>query len=341
MQVLKRRPGSRAQAEVAPARNTDLRWGLAGLGAVIVLIAAIGVVYVTGTDPEQLYRAELAQAGSIRPGDDVRIAGIPVGKVKSLTLLSDRVRMEFTAQSSAFLGDQTVLDIRMLTVVGGYYVAVEPAGTSPLGKGVIPMQRVLLPYNLTQAFQDAAQPVRQIDGDVLRQNLAVLSASVEKSPDSIRAVVRAASDLVTMMNKQNADISRTLSFSDEYLTAMRRNSDVLATLLVNLGTLENLIQNNKAQVAQTLNDLAVVLQDLTPLGRAWDHGLKDRAQPLADAIPQLQQLDSRLGDLLDALRGLGQRLLPLMPAGGGITVDQSAVTLSAPSVCVPVPGGGC
>ncbi|MFR9749844.1 MlaD family protein [Nocardia sp. 004] len=341
MQTLKRRRGSRVHMELRHSRHTDLRWGLAGLGAVVVLIVAIGVVYLAGTTPEQVYRADVTHAGAIRPGDDVRIAGIPVGKVKSLALGSDHVRMEFTVRADAFVGDQTVLGIRMLTVVGGYYVAVEPSGTTPLGDGVIPAERVILPYNLTQVFQDAAQPVRQIDGDVLRQNSAALSTSVDKSPNSIRAVVQAASDLVTIMNEQNADISRTLSFSEEYLTALRRNSDVLATLLVTLRTLENLIKNNKTQVGQALNDLAVVLQDLTPFGRAWDNGLSDWAEPMADAIPQLQQLDARLGELLDALHGLGQRLLPLLPPGGGITVDQSAISLPVPAVCVPVPGGGC
>ncbi|WP_067814540.1 MlaD family protein [Nocardia inohanensis] len=308
---------------------------------VIVLVVAIGVVYVTGTTPARTYRAEMTQAGAIRAGDDVRVAGIPVGKVTSLTLLADRVRMEFTTEAAVFVGDQTVLDIRMLTVVGGYYVALRPAGAAALGSGVIPKERVMLPYNLTQAFQDAAQPVREIDGNTLRQNLAVLAASIDKSPEAIRATVRAASDLVALLEKQNADISRSLSFADEYLTALRRNADVLATLVTRLGTLSNLIRNNKTQVAAALNDLAVVLQDLAPLGTAWDNGLKERAQPLADAIPQLSQLDSRLGELLDAVRALETELLPLLPAGGGITVDQSAATVSVPSICVPVPEGGC
>ncbi|WP_067686443.1 MlaD family protein [Nocardia jejuensis] len=331
----------RAPGERPRARNTDLLWGIGGVSAVIVLIIAIGVVYVSGTTPEKTYAAELSQAGTIREGDDIRIAGIPMGTVTSLTLLRDRVRMEFTVRSDAFLGDDTVLDIRMLTLVGGYYVAVEPAGTAPLGSRVIPMERVTLPYNLTQAFQDAADPVRQVDGDVLRQNMAALSSALGTSPDSVRAVVRAASDLVGVMNRQNAEISRTLSFSDEYLTALRANSTVLATLLTTLGTLVNLIQNNKWQVAQALDDLAVVLQDLTPLGRAWDAGLKERARPLADAIPALEQLDARLGELLDALHAMGQKLLPLMPAEGGITVDRSSTTIGPSAICVPVAGGSC
>lgn len=309
--------------------------------AAVLLLIAIGAVYVTGTTAERTYSAEMAQAGSIRTGDDVRLAGIPVGKVTALTLLPDRVRMEFTVAEDAFLGDQTTLDIRMLTFVGGYYLAVLPAGTKPLGAAVIPMERVIVPYNLTKAFQDAVEPVRRIDGSVFRQDLAALSTAIDKSPDAVRSTVRAAGDVVAILDEQNADISRALSIADEYLTALDANADVLADLVITLGTLEQIIQTNKVQVAESLYDLAVILQDLTPLGRAWDASIKERAQPLADAIPALEQLGARLGALLESVRAFEQRLLPLMPAGGGVSVDQSGATIQLPALCVPLPGGGC
>ncbi|WP_280329484.1 MCE family protein [Nocardia wallacei] len=324
------------------ARGSELRWGIAGVIAVVLLVIAIGAVYVTGTTPEKEYSAELAQAGSIRTGDDVRVAGIPVGKVKSLTLLPDRVRMTFTVDNKVFVGDQTTLGIRMLTVVGGYYLAVQPAGTRPLGSATIPRERVTLPYNLTQVFQDAVRPVQEIDGNVLRETLSSLSTAVDGGPDSFRAALRAVDDLTAIMNRQHADISRTLALADEYLTALRQNSDVLVRLIYALAGMEDVIRNNKTEISEALADLGTVLHGLTPLGRAWDTKLKERAQPLADeAIPKLRELGSRLGTLLDAVRDLEQRLLPLLPGGGGVTVDQSAATISLPSVCVPVPGGGC
>ncbi|MEV0544186.1 MlaD family protein [Nocardia salmonicida] len=330
-----------ARGRAADPRAGELRWGIAGMCAAVLLLVAIGAVYVTGTTAERTYSAEMAQAGSVRTGDDVRLAGIPVGKVTALTLLPDRVRMEFTVAEDAFLGDQTTLDIRMLTFVGGYYLAVLPAGTKPLGAAVIPMERVIVPYNLTKAFQDAVEPVRRIDGSVFRQDLAALSTAIDKSPDAVRSTVRAAGDVVAILDEQNADISRALSIADEYLTALDANADVLADLIITLGTLEQIIQTNKVQVAESLYDLAVILQDLTPLGRAWDASIKERAQPLADAIPALEQLGGRLGALLDAVRAFEQRLLPLMPAGGGVSVDQSGATIQLPAVCVPLPGGGC
>ncbi|WP_231386848.1 MlaD family protein [Nocardia sp. BMG111209] len=327
-------------AGTADTHSSDLRWGIAGIGATVLLVIMIGVVYLAGNSGRREYSADLAQAGSIRTGDDVRIAGIPVGKVTSLTLLRDRVRMRFTVDNSVFLGDETSLAIRMLTVVGGYYLAAEPAGTNPLGATVIPLPRVVLPYNLAQAFRDAVQPIQQIDAAGLRRSLGALAGAAQQSPDALRSAVHAADGIVDILNKQNADVSRTLAFSDEYLSALQANSQVLGRLITKLGTLENIVETDKVQLERSLWDLATVLHDFAPLGRAWDASLRDRAQGLAGTIPDLQDLAGRLGTMLDSIRILEQRLLPFISANG-VTVDRSATTIQAPNLCVPIPGGSC
>ena len=320
-------------------RGAQLRWGISGIVTVLVLVAAIGVIDVVGTTPERTYSADIAEAGSIRTGDDVRIAGIPVGKVKSLRLLPDRVRMTFTVKDGVAIGDQTTLAVRMLTLVGGYYLAVQPAGSNPLGNTVIPVQRVILPYNLTQAFQDAVEPVRRTDGDAIRRDLAALAGSIDRSPDALRHAGRAVADIVAIMDRQNADVSRTLALTDEYLTALNRNSDTLVTLMRTFGTLENVVADNREQLSWALHGLAQLVQKLVPLGRIWDDSLREEAQPLVDAIPKLRELGDRMGALLDSLHTFEQRLTPLVQPGSGVSVDQSAATVTG--ICVPVPGGGC
>ncbi|MGW0181722.1 MlaD family protein [Nocardia sp. NPDC003345] len=334
MQFLKRRPRRESAARTPDDRTGDLRWGITGLCLAVLLAAGIGVVYVRGTDSAHTYSADIAQAGSIRQGDDVRLAGIPVGEVASLDLLADRVRMTFTVDDDVFVGDGTSLSVRMLTVVGGYYLALEPAGTEPLGTQVIPRERVELPYNLTEVFEAAIAPVREIDGGLLRQNLATLASSAGDSPEAFRSAIRATGDLVGIMDRQNSDISRALAVADEYLGALNGSSDVLVQLLNNLGTLESIVRNYKTQIAQALNDVTAVLHGLSPLGRKWDETWAEQSRPLADLIPKLGELGGRMGTLLDSLHALGQRLLPLVPPEGGITVDRSGV-------CVPVRGAGC
>lgn len=337
LRLWRARPSPRARVD--SEHRIDLRWGLVSLGAALLLVVVIGVVYVRGITPERTYSADLTQTGGLRPGDDVRIAGIPVGTVKSITLRSDRVRMNFTVSSDVFVGDLTTLDIRMLTIVGGYYLAVETAGSKSLGTAVIPSDRVIIPYNLTQAFQDAVQPVQKMDGIVVRQDWAAVGSALTASPDSLHAAIQAAGDLVAVIDKQSKDISDTLAMADDYLTALDDNADVLRKLLNTLGTLEALVARDKAAEHQALDDLATVLHDFSPLGRAWDRSLQQKVQPLADAMPKLEELGKGLDALLDSIRTLVQRLSAFLPAEGGVSVDQSAATIT--DVCVPIPGGGC
>ncbi|WP_309234921.1 MlaD family protein [Nocardia sp. XZ_19_385] len=339
--LLERLSGNSAvpQSEPAAARS-DLRWGLAGVVLVLIMLAGVGVVYVADTE-QRTYTADLADAGSVRPGDSVRVAGVTVGKVRSLALGSDRATMTFTVDDEVFVGAQSTLDVRMLTVVGGHYVALIPAGSKPLGHTTIPMDRVVLPYSLPQVFQDAIAPIRKVDGDVLRRDFAALQNSIDKSPHGIGQALTAAGTIVDILDRQNADISRALTVADEYLSAIDTNKDVIIRLIRTLGVLITLVENNKFQVAKQLDLLASTVQRVVPLGQAWQSTLKPMAQPLAESIPKLTEIGTRLGELLESLREFGARLQPLVTPQGGVSIDQSGTTITAPALCVPVPGRTC
>ncbi|WP_405492766.1 MlaD family protein [Nocardia sp. NBC_00511] len=317
-----------------------MRWGIAGMIGVIIVLAACGLVYVLD-GRATTYTAQLPDAGAVRAGDDVRVAGMTVGAVKSLSLLADRVEMTFTVDREVFVGAQSSLDIRMLTVVGGHYVALHPAGTQSLGTAAIPVTRVVLPYNLPTLFQDAITPLQAIDGNTVRRNVDAIAASVEDSPASLRELVTAAGDVVDILNAQNADISRTLAVADDYLTALNTSKSVVWRLLTSLNLLETIIADHNAEVGLTLRTLADVLSRIAPLGRAWDPTLQPMAQGLADAIPKLDDIGAKLSALLGSVKALGTALQPLTTEPGGMTIDQSSITISTAGLCVPVPGRDC
>ena len=174
----------------AESKRRELRMGIIGAALVAALLAAAGLFYVLPLG-KSTYIAHMSEAGAIKAGDNVRIAGIPVGEVKSVELDSDDVTMKFTVDDDVFIGDATTLDIKMLTAAGGHYLAVTPVGTKPLGSTPIPADHVHLPYSLMRAFQDAATPIAQVDGNTFRKNLASLEASLTTSPDGLREIGRA------------------------------------------------------------------------------------------------------------------------------------------------------
>lgn len=318
----------------------ELRFGFFGAAALTAILVATGVIYVLPIG-KATYTAELSEARSVDVGDEVRVAGIHVGSVKSLQLLPDRVRMTFTVNDDVGLGDRTTLEVRMLTVVGGHYIAAFPAGDKPLGAQVIPPDRVRLPYSLIRTLQDAAAPIAEVDGDTLRKNFAALQDSLTDSPDALRRMGNAAESLVALLNRQHSDISHALTVMDEYLTTIETNKSLLGTFVRKLGDLETRGLAKKAEIAEALLVTSQLLSRIAAVEPSWHDVLEPLADKIAEAVPQLEDLGKRIDQALTALADLRTRLVAAVTPENGLTVDQSALTVTAPQMCIPLPGKGC
>ncbi|QLY30453.1 MCE family protein [Nocardia huaxiensis] len=340
--------GRSYMADEKTRRRRELRIGVIGAAVVVAALAAAAVLYAVPFG-KTTYTAELAEAQSVKTGDDVRIAGISVGAVQSLELKSDRVVMKFTVDSDVFLGSETTLDVRMLTVVGGHYVAIQPAGTTPLGHSVIPADRVRLPYSLVQAFQDAAAPLAAVDGDTLRGSLDSLATSIESSPDGMREILDGVEHFIDVMNKQRSDVSAAIAIADEYLNGVEAAKGELRRLIDRINLLETVLSGKRTEVREAVRVLRLVVSRLAALQPSWESTLKPLAEQLAAAAPELENLGEKLGPVIDSVQGLTRQLTDAALPDGGVTIDQSGETVTAApglqpaalTLCVPLPGKAC
>ncbi|WP_040807915.1 MlaD family protein [Nocardia concava] len=332
--------GDRPVADARTVRRRELRLGSGGAAAVVVVLAACGVLYAAPPGRAE-YGADMTEAGAIRAGEDVRMAGITVGTVKSLELHDDRVHMTFTVDSDVFVGDQSTLDIRMLTIAGGHYVALISAGSKPLSRKVIAKDRVRLPYTLGQAFQDAVTPVHDVDGETLRKNLAELQTALVKSPDGLRQLGHAVDSVVDILDRQNADVSRALAISQEYLSAISDDTALYGRLTHELNLTTDILVDKRAELRASLDLLERMLSRLAAIEPAYDSSLKPMFDKLAEAVPELDRLTGRLDQVVANVEHLGQQLTEIAGAPGGPALDRSATTVPAPALCIPVPGRTC
>ncbi|NDZ94538.1 MCE family protein [Streptomyces sp. SID6673] len=309
-------------------RWSDLQWGIAGLA--VLLVVALTIVLISTVDlNSHEYRAETTDAGSIRVGDDVRVAGINVGKVTAVDLRSDHVDLRFTADDNVFVGSESTLGVRMLTAVGGYYLALQPAGTTPLGDRIIPRERVVLPYDLPELFQDAVTPLDEIDGGTMRRTMASLRSATVDNPSSIRRAIDATDTIVALLNRQNSDISRTLAMADEYVSSIDGIKSRFGRIIWYWNSLEDSAEESMVSVGSALGTVASLLARLSPISRQWNSKFKPMAQELANSVPPLQELGAKLSDFLDSIRRIGGELRSF---GGGA----DPVT-----ICVPTPERRC
>ncbi|MGW5575193.1 MlaD family protein [Nocardia thailandica] len=318
-------------------RRRELLTGAAGIAALVVVLVAVGVIYVVPFGKHS-YSARLPEAQSVRVGDDVRLAGVPVGEVTGLTLTDHDVEMTFTVDTDVFVGAETTLDVRMLTIIGGHYVALVPAGTEPL-KRPIPADRVRLPYNLARAFQDAVEPLRTIDGAQLGADLDALGKTVAVSPDGVREAVTGIGKFVAALDAQRVEVSKALSIADEQLGAVREARGELGRLVEKVALLETVLENKEHEVRTAVEQLDRVISRLGAVQPSWEGTLAPLARKLAEAVPELTALGDRLQPVIDAVYDLAQRLTAMIPDPNAVEIDQSAATVGP--LCIPVPGRTC
>lgn len=334
--------GLRWLRDLRYGQDTDARTqrllGFVGIGLVMVIVVASALIYLVPFGKSS-YSAFLTDAGTVKAGDDVRIAGISVGSVESLELTDDAVRMTITVEDDVFLGDHTTLDIRMLTPIGGHYVAVKPAGTEPLGTNTIAADRVTLPYNLTEAIQDSHAPIAGVEGATVRESLASLSASLSTAPGSVQSFTDAVSTLVGLLNTQNDDVSRALNVAQEYVSMLSDSRSIIGSMLTKIGLMETQILTRKADVTEALRVVSEILERIAAIEPAWREQLEPMADRLLAAKPGLDELGQRLGAVAELLAQAGERFLRVITPQG-VAVDQSDLVLPRP-VCVPMPGRGC
>jgi phospholipid/cholesterol/gamma-HCH transport system substrate-binding protein len=257
--------------------------GLALVGA--ALLAAFNLDDLPLVGGGASYAAAFSEAGGLKAGDEVRVAGVRVGKVTALRLEGDHVRVAFRVGRGTRLGTQTGASVRIKTILGQKYLAVLPGGPGRLrGGSEIPLQRTRSAYDVTQALSDLTTTTEQIDTARLARALDTIAAEFKDSPAGVRAAVRGLSRLsrtiasrdeqlrsllrhaggvTAVLADRDQDLTRLLHDGDLLLAEIQARRQVIDQLLRNATTLSRqltaLVEENKAQLGPALDRLGDVL----------------------------------------------------------------------------------
>lgn len=200
-------------------RPTPTFWGATALVSVLLLLIVIGALYVSPLN-ERSVVFYTTDSNAIRPGDSVRIAGIVVGRVQSVSLEDNRVRVETKVERDAFVGDQSQVEVRMLTLVGGYYVNLISLGDTDLHEA-IPIERARMPYSLTEAIADVGTVTDRVDSQPLNTVVDQLQTALTGDRvDTLSALVEAGNGLVSTIDHQRGQVSAILNMTGEYMQAI-------------------------------------------------------------------------------------------------------------------------
>ena len=283
----------------------SLRGTIIKFGTFVVVMAVLTTFlffifgqYRTGSTAG--YSAVFNDVSRLKCGDTVRVAGVRVGTVNSVSLRPDKkVLVKFDADRNVVLTDGTRAAVRYLNLVGDRYLELldGPGSTGQLADGgQIPVDRTSPALDLDLLLGGLKPVVRGLNA----QDVNALTSS-----------------LIKVFQGQGGTLESLLSKTSSFTNALADNKEAVQQVIDNLNTVLATIDKEGGKFSGTIDRLQRLVTefaaDRDPIGAAIDSLDKGTASlaellakarpPLSDDVDQLNRLAPLLDDHKDQIDG--------------------------------------
>jgi phospholipid/cholesterol/gamma-HCH transport system substrate-binding protein len=254
------------------------------------------------------YQAVFTEAGGLKPGNEVRVAGVRVGEVTDVQLDGNTVVVSFQAKGVE-LHDATSAAIKVKTMLGQKFIALDPLGTGSLS-GPIPLERTTTPYDVNAAISDFSTTVGEIDTAQLEASFNALADAFKDTPESVQKMVGGLTDLSRTISSRDSELDGLLEATEGVTGTLADRNTELAALLTDGSDLLGELQHRRDAV----HALFVGTADLGEQLRAL---VDENDEALAPALDKLDRVSKILNDNQENLDKALAQLGPYYRVLGG------------------------
>lgn len=273
---------------------TSIRKPLLGFSLfMVVAIAVTSIIWTTlgrsvaGTTHS--YSALFEDASGLQAGDDVRIAGVRVGKVERVVLDGGTARAGFVLEQDQILYQNTIVSIRYQNLIGQRYLALEsdaastvetaslpPESTiglertepsfdvSALLNGFQPLFSVLDPVQINGLSESIVQAL-QGDGvsiSALVVQSAALAAEFAEKDEMLGLIVANLGGLLAELADQGENTAMLIESTEELMAGLGAESESLSAAVETMGEAAGpvaaLVEDVRPSVSDTVVELDAV-----------------------------------------------------------------------------------
>ncbi len=227
-----------------------------GLMGIIILVVVIGVGQSFASVPmlfaKPTYYAQFSDTGGLNTGDNVRIAGVDVGQVRSMDIEGDRVRIGFSLDGTQ-IGTDSRAAIRTDTILGRRNIEIEPRGTQALrANGTLPLGQTTTPYQIYDAFFDVTKAASGWDTQTVKRSLNVLSETIDQTSPHLSAALDGVARFSDTIGKRDEDIKTLLANANKIAGVLGNRSEQINRLFVNAQSLLAAVNERNYAVSMLL-----------------------------------------------------------------------------------------
>lgn len=245
------------------------------------LLGGVAAVVVDRVRTPLSIDAYFANVTGIYPGDEVRVAGVKVGSIATITPEGDRVKMDLIvdhgvpvpANASAVIVAPNLISARFVQLTPAY----EDEGPTMTDGAVIPIERTAAP----------------VEWDEVKRQLTRLATDLGPRSDvSTTSAGRFIDSAANAMNGNGIKLRDTLAQLSGAGRILADNSGDLVAVIENLQTFVTALRDSNEQIVQFQGRLATVSSVLNGSRSDLDSALRN----VADVVGEVQQFVSQTRD---------------------------------------------
>jgi phospholipid/cholesterol/gamma-HCH transport system substrate-binding protein len=266
------------------------------LVAVVVLLLLAALFLVANKDNKRYVTVDFQQTNSVYKGSDVKVLGVPIGKVDKLTPRGNVVRVRIAYDSKYRLPPNVKAVVVSPSIVGDRFVQFAPAyngGAALKDNAFIPVSRTAVPVELDKIYQSlddlsvALGPkgankegalsnviddtAKQLDGQGAQLNETIhnfgkLSTTLSNNKEELFGSLRQVNDFVTLLKTNDATVRNFNDSTAKVSTVLAgERKDLGATLkalslaLVDVNTL---VKENRGELKGNISNIATLAKVL-------------------------------------------------------------------------------
>ncbi|MFL6024098.1 MAG: MCE family protein [Marmoricola sp.] len=334
----------------AVSRALTMASGPRGVAVVLAcLLAAALLVFLPGMRSTDAV-AYFAHTNGIYAGDEVRVLGVPVGKVTKITAERDRVRVEFKFDHGVKVPADAKAVIVAPSLVSSRYLQLAPrydGGPTLQDGAVIPQSRTAVPIEWDQIkdqLNDLAVALGP-NGANRKGAISSLVTSASKAlggvGDTINDTIANLSRAVQTLQNGSGDAFSTVQNLQVFTSALAESDQQIATFTARLDSVSGLLADNKNSVRASIANLAVAVRKVERFVTTNRAALKTSITGLTDVTSVVAKQQEALAQTLQAApNALSNLIEAVHQRQNAVGVDLHAANIHSPGqlICGAIGG---
>jgi phospholipid/cholesterol/gamma-HCH transport system substrate-binding protein len=282
------------------------RWKLACAAVLAICLVGGTVVLVRATGQQSRIHltAYFTNSNGLYPGDEIRILGIPVGKIDRIEPRPGQAKISFwvdgeykvPAEVNAAIISPSLVSVRAIQLTPAY-----TSGPEITDNAVIPLQHTAVPVEWDdlreqlQRFTDTLQPTQPGGVSTLGQFVSTAADNLRGQGANIRDTLIKLSQAFSALGDHSQDLFSTIKNISILVSALESSTDLMRQLNQNLAGVTGLLANGPDEVGRAVQDINDVVGDVQSF-------VADNKEAIGTTSDKLASVTTALNQSLDDIK---------------------------------------